>query len=769
MACPGSDNKNPTLPSDSDRKGVNTACIDDQDQKGLAAAFFDNESRSQAINFSKGGRDKHEETRRIGDAPSRLEDDEEILSYRSHHSRKRSQSLPTSTVSASANTEETQYARSEAVSLLRARTLSRLFESDQPSLESVLTFLKTNPPPSEKQLDGMAARDKASIMDFVTIKKPRKKNKAKKKKEKGVESSVEDNVSAEEWFSESSRTETNTAAFPFQSNRDSFAIRRPGSSDYVILRADDRLAHEKATGATNDNSKGKQRLAESGTASESTKDVAHPTAEPSLARKRLDYARAVIEAPITPVFIVVKEPRPSTPSPSKQGSLRSTGSKKETRPSIEENKSQQESVSASPALYASTPKSSGTVSTSYTWTTHQTTTASDTPLSDSNKSRNNATNQATTSQVISTHAHVHAHAHSTTNRDIQHRRGQTITSQKPPGFFYQLDSHGFPCARPDCDKRCNLWDGSTVICPRCGPYSETRYCTLQHLLDDIRFHWLICGQNVFQHPCRESSIPKSVRENSPLIPCLHSYDTPERHRQAVYFNMNAAEGDYFIFSDWMDMVEAGFPEDNTRLRCSSRVVHVVRFDDTQEKDRFRRVLAACLFVTIECPSLTDYLFRLLRDSLRTTLTPTPTPTPSSNISTLLTTLEYQLLHEFATTIQPTITGDRHACTTDWTGQNRRNCADAVCRSEYRRLLGSLGGGGHRALIEHLESSYWILRAARVSHPDVGSVAERMRGVGFRGVAEEERRAFWRGAGWEGAQEGEDGVGEMEMEIEGVNA
>lgn len=40
-----------------------------------------------------------------------------------------------------------------------------------------------------------------------------------------------------------------------------------------------------------------------------------------------------------------------------------------------------------------------------------------------------------------------------------------------------LDSHGFPCSAPDCNKRCSLWDGRSVICPKCGPFSETRYCS----------------------------------------------------------------------------------------------------------------------------------------------------------------------------------------------------------------------------------------------------------------------------------------------------
>jgi hypothetical protein len=193
----------------------------------------------------------------------------------------------------------------------------------------------------------------------------------------------------------------------------------------------------------------------------------------------------------------------------------------------------------------------------------------------------------------------HAHPSSSVSIDKPSQPTSTtqpfVTVQKPEGFFWQLDGHGFPCAKEGCEKRCNLWDGSTVICPRCGPFSETRYCCKEHLLDDIKWHWLDCGQMTFEHPCRENSIPQEVRDGPPLVPCLHPYDTPERHRQAVYFNAKAREGDYFIFADWADLVEAGFPEHNLGVRCANRVIYSIKFDDANEKDRFRRVLATCLF------------------------------------------------------------------------------------------------------------------------------------------------------------------------------
>ncbi|KAF7164215.1 hypothetical protein CNMCM5623_008880 [Aspergillus felis] len=328
-----------------------------------------------------------------------------------------------------------------------------------------------------------------------------------------------------------------------------------------------------------------------------------------------------------------------------------------------------------------------------------------------------------------------------------------VSSQRPEAFFWQLDSHGFPCAKHSCDKRCNLWDGRTVICPKCGPFSEVRYCCKDHLLQDIKWHWIHCGQRTFTQPCRENSVPRDVRDGPPLVPCLHPYDTPERHRQAVYFNVNIREGDYFVFSDYADWAQAGFSENNLEMRCSHRVLYTIKFEDREKKDRFRRILAACLFMTIEVHELVDYMYRLIRDDLRSQEIWSP------EVENML---KYQIHSEFAINILPDITGERHACETDWTGRNRRHCPDAICRGEYRRLLGSVGGNGHRQTVDHLEESFWILRAARTTHPGVSDVHARMRGEGFEGVAEEDRRAFQRGEGW-------DGAGTGPMEIEGINA
>ncbi|KKK21103.1 hypothetical protein AOCH_003289 [Aspergillus ochraceoroseus] len=650
--------------------------------------------------------------------------------------------------------------RSDAITLIRARTLIRVSppEDSPPEvspLKHSLDQLNKNLSSSGDQSNEMVY-EHASIMEFVTKKKPKKKKKKKTKKKAATNANSCD-------LAEGNQDHTESKPEP-QCISPSGNFDQCEEGKETSIRVDGQAAVDLA-------GKGKQ----------------HATTPDPLEKREASNNTQLNQQRLLPVRGKTNhlDSRPETPqkeanakspsvaassspsSLSRQSSRKSAVLVKESLPAIREvsgknpkTLAQVEHSGALPEsqiLHASTPKSSATESTAWSNTgtriTPQTTGPSDTPIKGTRRGKHHKSGPST-SQANNTRA---AQAHLSTPSSTGTRHASThrnISTQKPEGFFWQLDSHGFPCAKSDCDKRCNLWDGATVICPRCGPYSETRYCSRKHLLEDIKAHWISCGELVFRHPCRESSIPRDVREGAPLVPCLHQYDTPERHRQAVYFNANARKGDYFIFSDWADMVDAGFPENNIAIRCSNKLVHTVEFSDPEQKDRFRRVLAACLFMTIEAHELVDYLFRLIRDTLRA-----QQQQPSSNLETALM---YQIHQEFAVTIQPPITGERHACDTDWDGRNRRNCPDPVCRAEFRRLLGSLGGRGHSQLVDHLEGSYWVLRAARTTHPAVKDTKARMRGEGFDEVAEEDRKVFRRGDGW-------DGAGSGEMEIEGINA
>lgn len=350
-----------------------------------------------------------------------------------------------------------------------------------------------------------------------------------------------------------------------------------------------------------------------------------------------------------------------------------------------------------------------------------------------------------------------------------------LTVYSPPvaqrNSVWQLDSVAFECEFPNCNRRCNSWDGVSEICPRCGPYSPVRYCSREHLYGDVKLHWSYCGTLAFQHPCVASSIPRSLREGLPLMPNRNGWDSPERQRQALYFyHSTTTSDDYFIFSDWEEFAGKGLsPAEFASVRCSTTVLCTVRFDDPVEKDRFRRILAVALFgklawrvllrvrtkltmitASLEMSPMVEYMFRLIRDNLRAR---------GLWSTRVQNAVMHQMLYELSITISMPWTGERHACETEWDGRNPRHCRDPVCRGEYSPAANDYGiRRGYRQLCDLMESSYWILRAARQTHPSVPQAAARIHGEGYEDVVDEDRRGFCRGEGWEGV-----GSGELELE------
>lgn len=180
--------------------------------------------------------------------------------------------------------------------------------------------------------------------------------------------------------------------------------------------------------------------------------------------------------------------------------------------------------------------------------------------------------------------------------------GGVGTPYSQPGL--DLSTVAVQCAKPGCGIICQ-YNGASVTCPKCGPYSMIRYCSKPHLWEDAKAHWTDCSSHTISQPCMASSISPDALVGPPMLPCLHEWDTPERHRQAVWFSSASDRGDYFVFTDWTDIMKAGDdPASHTRLRCSPRVAHTVRFEDAREKDRFRRCLAICLLCKSKISHLT---------------------------------------------------------------------------------------------------------------------------------------------------------------------
>ncbi|KAJ5781367.1 uncharacterized protein N7518_009850 [Penicillium psychrosexuale] len=266
--------------------------------------------------------------------------------------------------------------------------------------------------------------------------------------------------------------------------------------------------------------------------------------------------------------------------------------------------------------------------------------------------------------------------------EVRQHRGPT------PGLLLDLRTLGVTCHEPFCEVLCCLGDGVSVVCPKCGPFSLVRYCGKDHLWEDAKRHWVVCTQLPVLEQCLASSISHDLLVGPPMLPNLHQWDKPERHRQALWFSSARDRGDYFVFAEWVDLVKVeDDPASHLQLRCSPRIAHIVRFEDAEEKDRFRRCLAICLFAAIEHPALVDYLYRLVRDWMRA-------HNMWASDKDMDSMLRYQMGLEMGGAIDQSRLGLRHACETEWIGADRRHCGNLICASERRpTLLGSHEHGG----------------------------------------------------------------------------
>ena len=325
------------------------------------------------------------------------------------------------------------------------------------------------------------------------------------------------------------------------------------------------------------------------------------------------------------------------------------------------------------------------------------------------------------------------------------------------------------CRLPSCGTTTSPWDGSTVICPGCGPYSSIRYCCIDHLLADSTDHWGVdCMKYTCNHLCDASTIHPRQVSCPPIIPNICGWNTPERHRQAVYHAHSSkkngfaeVKGDYFIFSDAEQWIQAGAPPMQAWgiRRARGEVLVVVTFDDDASpnslKDRFNRLLNAALFTGASNALLLNYLFLMIRENLIG---------KDEWDDEILDSVVFQFQHEFCYEVPDWITNNkRHACPHQWFGTPVDQCRDRVCNGEMlhpvtrRPMLPRIA---IKEKTDELERRYWILRVARVYHPNIPEQGARMRGVGFDFVPPENRRMHCMGREWEGYPSGT-------MEIEGA--
>ena len=285
------------------------------------------------------------------------------------------------------------------------------------------------------------------------------------------------------------------------------------------------------------------------------------------------------------------------------------------------------------------------------------------------------------------------------------------------------------CRKTGCDTQVVDDNSSSYICPGCGPKTVVRYCSFQHLAEDVKDHWQECGHpglainSVIDHVAERAN---SYRE-FPAIKEKHGIRSAARQLQQVFARYN--KGHYTLF----------YP-------CSlkARILSWPEADPKAKEmnGRIERLLNIAFLDTVDYHIL-SYLYRLLRHLL-ITIGDWDFDTQSA--------LNTQFSMEFDNGLLNVLTfSSRPPCECEWVGQQfqQHDSHLAVCS-----LMPTNGFGvtspvlGLRAYVERLENRYWILRASRQQHPTEEFWQRRAAGYGFPSVSPG-LKTFTLGPGWTG--------------------
>lgn len=201
------------------------------------------------------------------------------------------------------------------------------------------------------------------------------------------------------------------------------------------------------------------------------------------------------------------------------------------------------------------------------------------------------------------------------------------TSSAPGTTVFSFDNYHpeTRCRNPDCLKSTHPLDGSTKICPACGPRSMVRYCSRACLYKDVRRHFFgECRQLSIQGPIDLTSLNAANNNVRPYIrPAFHALvNTIERHRQAVWFAMES-EGEYWIFDDVEecgDLLSTREPtkEEYQEVRGLGNCVTAI-FPPAANVDQFRSALITAMSYgpnNVEnrayCEALVGMIIRMLQ-------------------------------------------------------------------------------------------------------------------------------------------------------------
>lgn len=288
---------------------------------------------------------------------------------------------------------------------------------------------------------------------------------------------------------------------------------------------------------------------------------------------------------------------------------------------------------------------------------------------------------------------------------------------------WRHDRNLLDCRLLSCRAKVADHNPASVVCFGCGPKTIVRYCSVAHMVADLKEHWRECGHEdlVIKRVVDHTTAPSRFGSLCPAIRDSRNIKSYALYRQGLYAMLN--RGRYTLF-DW---------------ETEEPTVLVWTKDDVRRGEMERRVERLLNFALFDQRNkvMVGLLFRLLRQCLQL---------KNSWCMGTIYALKKQFGEEFGLDASKVV--EDRVCECEWVGEGLAEALHLpACRRLYRGFGRAFHGSGMRGYLEMYEARYWILRAWQQQHAAVGHWSDRAAGEGFEGEVEGKSPVL--GPGWTG--------------------
>ena len=284
------------------------------------------------------------------------------------------------------------------------------------------------------------------------------------------------------------------------------------------------------------------------------------------------------------------------------------------------------------------------------------------------------------------------------------------------------------CRMASCHVQIADSNAANIICLGCGPKTIIRYCSVQHLIADMKEHWKECSHKdlVIKQAIDHTTEPARFSLLWPGLKDQNGFKSYANHRQKVYAQITYGHYTLFDFADESPLTLMWPQDDPNKHEMESRIertLNLALFDHTAH-------------------NVLVYLYRLLRECLL-----------KKNGWVIGTQhavkIQFQQEFNFDPTTNDSITNEKPLCECEWVtvhemtkNQHLDSCKKWNKRGKKKRMQSM------KEHIESMEAEYWILRVWRQQYLTATHWRERAVGNNFPVVEYADDWEPYLGAGWE---------------------